>query len=193
MPCSSDLMLAALSACQPHPNPRLRQSSRRPDQVRQSAAGEQVQPRGLRILEDSPRGDRRPGTKRQVLKRDRHPARRRGQTGALPGARAATSPRRSRLTPPSADCLTVSAASAGQVLRPESQAHADGRGESGAEPDHDQWWPEQQRQPERQSQPERQNQHGSGPPRLVHPVIAGYDGSTRHAVPSPMPQVWRSA
>ena len=38
--------------------------------------------------------------------------------------------------------------------------------------------PERRRQPEQQNHPERHSQPGSGPPRLVHPVIAGYDGST---------------
>ncbi|MBV9381658.1 MAG: universal stress protein [Streptosporangiaceae bacterium] len=53
-----------------------------------------------------------------------------------------------------------------------------------AEPYNDQGQPERQRQPERPRQPERQDrperraQHGPGLPALIHPVIAGYDGST---------------
>lgn len=52
-----------------------------------------------------------------------------------------------------------------------------------AEPYHDQDRPERERQPERRNQPERQvrperqSQHEPELPELVHPVIAGYDGS----------------
>jgi len=52
-----------------------------------------------------------------------------------------------------------------------------------AEPYHDQDRPERQREqerrgrPERQGRPERRSEDKPGLPQLVHPVIAGYDGS----------------
>jgi nucleotide-binding universal stress UspA family protein len=84
----------------------------------------------------------------------------------------------------------MSTASASAAVRPGSRARADGLGESGGgtypqpgrlrRPRQ----PQPPRPPERRDGPERQGQHGTALPKLVHPVIAGYDGSTsaRHAL-----------
>jgi nucleotide-binding universal stress UspA family protein len=84
----------------------------------------------------------------------------------------------------------MSTANASQALRPGSRARADGLGESEAggypQPGRPKRprQPQPRRQPERQDGPERKSQYGTALPKLVHPVIVGYDGSTsaRHAL-----------